>query len=377
MQIIFLDAPEAKQIVDKILEAKPIVLAGSGISTFKSLTGNDTCLPSGKEFTEDMFDYLLPPDFFGYNLYMIKILREQWQNVVFENLLESCPDYDKLRRIIKKSFIKAEPNQIHKCISDIFIKGDFSGLITTNYDQCFDNLLKNHDVERVVIKEDYDLVKQPFENLYFKIHGSIDDTDGKTLVFALHQEGFLKEWKREFLPKMIQTNSLFIVGYSGSDFEICPELLKLPIETVFWNLTGKNKEQFMNKLNFNTNEFLKKKDGYFLVGDMKVLFSSITNQPINLDKGESSKDFFKLIKDEASFTKMEIGIWRASILNTIGCASLAFKASEEVLAMFREKDNEASEEVLAISPEKDNEAKIRRQLAKSLYDLGKYNQSAK
>lgn len=278
MQIIFLDTPEAKLIISEILVKKPIVLAGSGISTLKSLTENDTendiCLPSGSEFTSGMFDYLFPPDFLGDNSHVTELLSKQWQNVVFENLLESCPDHPKLRRIIKRIFIKAKPNSIHKCIVDSFIKEDFSGLITTNYDLCFDDLFKYCEVERIVTKKDSKSINPLVEKLYFKIHGSVDDTDGETLVFALSHESLLDSGKQELLDKMIQNNSLLIVGYSGSDFEICPKLLEIPIETVFWNLRGEkyNIEYFMNKLSINAKKFLEKKDGYFLVGDIKDLF---------------------------------------------------------------------------------------------------------
>ena len=97
------------------------MLAGSGISVFKPISNGgekvDTGLPTGKKFNGSMYSYLFPSDLLYKDIAFS--LRKQWKNVVFENLLESCPDEVKLRRIIKETFEEMEPNLIHQYIADL------------------------------------------------------------------------------------------------------------------------------------------------------------------------------------------------------------------------------------------------------------------
>jgi len=80
---------------------------------------------------------------------------------------------------------------------------------------------------------------------------------------------------------------------------------------------------------------------------------------INLEEGDSDK-LFKEIKQ--AFTETEKNIWKMSILNTMGCASLASKMNYELMKLPRTPDQEK---------------KIKLQFARSLYDSGKYREAAK
>jgi hypothetical protein len=150
---------------------------------------------------------------------------------------------------------------------------------------------------------------------------------------------------------MVKGRSLLIIGYSGLDFEICPEILKMPVKNIFWNLRNFKE----NQISPNARRFLKEMSGYFLIGDMLNFLQ------VDARRGKFSNDLLNSIKTE--FTDCEIGIWRASILNSIGCASIALKASKESLTR--------------CSQNKGDLASLKRQEAQALFHTGKYRQSGK
>jgi len=345
MEKVYLQTHKAKRIISQLLTDHPVILAGSTISGWEP-----TCLPVGMDFTKGMFDLLFPSHFLGNNSDLINHLKMHFEKVCFEHLLERCPDHQKLTPIIKRVFLIDSFNPFHEAIAEAFIKGMVQGVITTNYDLCLDKLLVNPNITRVVTKEDLELVDAT-KKVYFKIHGSVDDNSGETLRWALSHESYLEPWKRELLLNMIKDKSLLIIGYSGLDFEICPEILKMPVKNVYWNIF---REEDMSP---NAHRFLKEKTGYFLFGDMRILLASLVSRHVNAEKPKkSSNNLLDSIKKE--FTEYEIGIWRASLLNSMGCASLALKASKEMLAT-------------------DLVINLRRQKAQALFHSGKYHQSAK
>jgi len=320
MQVVYLETPEVERIISQLLIEPPVIITGSAISGWEP-----TCLPVGMDFTKSMFNLLFPSDFLGNDLHLIEHLDILWRNVPFELLLERCPNHQRLIPIIKRSFQIDKFNPIHEAIAEAFIRGKLRGVITTNYDLCLDKLLTNvKDIAKVVTEDDYKSVDVTTKRIYFKIHGSTDDKKGETLVWALSHENYLPDWKRELLLDMIKGKSLLIIGYSGLDFEICPEILKLPVKNIFWNIL---KEKNMSP---NARRFLKEIPGYFLVGDMKILLSLLVCHPVNATWGNFSADLLDSIKKE--FTEYEIGIWGASLLNSMGCASIALKASKRMLA---------------------------------------------
>jgi len=350
MEEVYLQTPKAKCIISQLLTDHPLILAGSAISGWEP-----TCLPVGMDFTKGMFNLLFPSHFLGNNSHLIEHVKMLFEKVSFEHLLERCPDHQKLTPIIKRVFQIDRFNPVHMAIAEAFIKGTVQGVITTNYDLCLDKLLVTANITRVVTKEDLELVDAT-KKVYFKIHGSADDNNGETLRWALSHESYLEPWKREILLNMIKDKSLLIIGYSGLDFEICPEILKMPVKNVYWNIF---REEDMSP---NARRFLKEKTGYFLFGDMRILLSSLVNHHVNAEKPKrSSNDLLDSIKKE--FTEYEIGIWKASLLNSMGCASLALKAGKEMLA----------KEMLAT----DLVVNLRRQKAQALFHSGKYHQSAK
>lgn len=452
MEIIYLEDPKAKSIISKYLANHPLILVGSAISAWEP-----TRLPVGEDFTKGMFNLLFPSHFLGNNdRNMVKELSESLYDLLvkvpFEHLLERCPNHKKLTPIIKRCFAIDRFNHIHEAIAEALIDEKFQGIITTNYDLCLDKLLANNPIiPRVVEKNDFQSVNVKTQRVYFKIHGSADDKEGETLVWALSHESYLPDWKRKLLSAMIAGRSLLIIGYSGRDFEICPEILKMHAKNIFWNwniqekylfswhnVPGNDSERLLrslkndfdidwsenaeinksrngriinisndensaeirmdekkekailrisdgrtyelkvkteegklniykkdkranieNQISPNARRFLKELPGYFLVGNMLTLLSQLI-RPVKATWGKSSNDLLDSIKK--AFTKNEMGIWRASLLNSMGCASIALKASREMLKCSQSKADFVS---------------LRREEAQALYHTGKYYQSAK
>jgi len=365
MEIVYLKDPEAKSIISKHLTVPPVILAGSAISAWEP-----TCLPIGEAFTKGMFDLLFPSQFLENNSNLIEHLDNLWRKVPFEHLLERCPNHKKLTPLIKRTFAIDRFNPVHEAIAEASIGGKFQGIITTNYDLCLDKLLANaKNITRVVTKNEFQSADVSTQRIYFKIHGSADDKEGETLVWALSHESYLPDWKRKLLSDLIKGRSLLIIGYSGLDFEICPEILKMPVKNVFWNIREEKdkREDIENQNSPNARRFLKELPGYLLVGDMQTLLSLLI-RPVNATWGKSSNsELFDSIKEE--FTELEIGIWRASLLNSIGCASIALKASRELLARSSQSKVDSIDKVDLVS--------LRRGEAQALFHTGKYYQSAK
>jgi len=260
---------EAKSFIDGLKKADDIVvLVGSFISVYPP-----TCLFSGTQFVEEVFTFLFPQDFFDSSSEEQRILEEFFNHVPFEHLLERYPNREKLIRVFKKAYFIKKFNPLHKLLADLLINGKIKALITPNYDLCLDEALSkcSNRFLRIVTKNDFDINKNniPNINIYFKIHGSADDNEGETLVLTLTQESILPEWKREVLYQILNGRALVITGYSGKDFEICPELERMDFKQIIWNTKN---EALPSK---NAERLLTKRNGIQLIMDMKELLSEL------------------------------------------------------------------------------------------------------
>jgi len=127
---------ESDKIISTIKEKPFVILFGSAISFYKP-----TSLITGKDFTNEIFNLLFPKTIFQSNNKLEKLLKEYFNYVPFEHLLERCPNQEKIKMIIKNHFFVDQFNILHKTLADNFLNGSISNLITTNYDLCLDTLL--------------------------------------------------------------------------------------------------------------------------------------------------------------------------------------------------------------------------------------------
>lgn len=355
-KVIEIDSKEGEKIMQQILSKPPVVLVGAAISMW-----NPTNLPFGSKISNQMFDLLFPKSLFKQEEYkkcksIIKDYflgserkkneneEENTENkkksilgLPFEVIFEGCPkkSKQKLVSIFKKAFSIRECNPVHKALRDHLLSDGFPAIITTNYDLCLDEVLDvsdSHPVSSEVVRviEKQDIEQSQIHNkkkIYFKLHGSVDDAEGRSLVFSLRQERRLPEWKKRLLYKLFKRHqSLLVIGYSGSDFEICPELFskKSPLKKIFWNIR--------EVPSINAKRFAGRKDHIntlFLEGDMRKLLSELRSTEVNARKeGPERRSLVSYIDSE--FNSQELALWRIALLKRMGIPKPALKDYEKL-----------------------------------------------
>ncbi|MCK4533253.1 SIR2 family protein [bacterium] len=343
---------EANSLISELKQSDFVIFTGSTISSWEP-----TCLFSGRQFTDEMFKFLFPLNFVDNNSKERDILEKLFKKVPFEHLLERYPNRNILTSVFTKIFSLKEYNPLHKVLGQALIEGEIKALITTNYDLCFDEVFKQRNDSRVLrITAKDDIVQDDIKNkkIYFKIHGS--DDNPSTLIFTLTHESVLESWKRKILWETLNQRRLLIIGYSGADFEICPEIERMPIKQIVWNT---KEDEFPSN---NAKILLTQKSGIQLIGDMKTLLIDLFGKEIDSSFNPQT-DKIDFVKLSLESNKAKILEWRASLLNSMGVPSLAQKASEELLSTVA--SGLSMDYIRAI-----------RQKAQALFHLGKYRESA-
>jgi len=346
---------EYDKTIEELKKDPPVVLVGSFISTWLP-----TSLPNAQKLTSDIFELLFPQTLTGLDEIGNRYLRTIFTNVPFEHVFERCSNEEKIRKIIKEAFLVDAYNPAHQAIADGLISGKFRAVITTNYDLCFDKLFgycstqSNRQIKRIIRESDYTNHYPTNNRFYFKIHGSADDVDGESLVFALRHESILPDWKRKLLIEALSGKNLLVIGYSGLDFEICPELSNIPIKQIYWN-------SFTDKFPSPNAEILLRKNSnnVLLIGDMRNLLSDLI-WPISAQAGISSDNFIFEIYNK--FTQYELNYWRVTLLNSMGCPSIAFNIAQSCLG--------------DVADDKLDFLRMNRQIAQALFHKGRYRDSA-
>jgi len=355
---IFLD-----QIGDTELQAlfgnQPITaFLGSGVSIW-----DPTNLPNGKAFADGLFQALFPDNAMHSDPLgpLRSELQELFRKIPFEIVMEKCPEPDLLARSLKRIYNVTNHNAIHRVFADKFITGEVHSIVTTNYDCCIDQVLSDllgHQigpsttpVRRVVNERDIPNGRAQ-DRVYFKIHGSADDVTGSSMVFRLTQESALPSWKRSLLREMLTGRLLLIVGYSGLDFEICPEISQLKPAQIIWN--------FLKTEDMATNAriVLGNTNGHALIGDMRDLVSRLLGSVVATMKAPSV-DTEKVIRD--TFTESDQLLWRARLLNSLSYGRAALKIVDRLL-------KEDAEPIRRIE--------ILEERARALHYVGAYKQAA-
>jgi len=296
------------------------LIVGSAISLF-----HPTSLLSGQRLSAIIVEFLWSQSRVGYD----EDLKKYILNIPFEYLCEYCPDRSKLRNILVSEFYPRAPNDIHKAIASLVRANLIKHIITTNYDTCLEELLPNgNPLKHVVIEEEARLLNDS-DRVLFKIHGSASAEYQGSMVFSLRQEGVLADWKRAVLRKIVNNNVLLVVGYSGLDFEVCPEIPLASPAFVIWNDLGKGQYTRKQEL-FSVNAWrvLTRTEGVALLGDLRDLFSQLLGDQINPRITEVSSFSSNL---RSSFDGKQAKIWSCSVLAYAGYGKQAEQISKTLL----------------------------------------------
>jgi hypothetical protein len=101
-----------------------------------------------------------------------------------------------------------------------------------------------------------------------------------------------------------------VIGYSGSDFDICPEIALARPKQIIWNFLSWNKNNIPPNIKFLS----KRCDLVVLIGDMRELLSRLY-RPVSASFGKSELDLDQLLKD--TFDENCKILWRIRIYNSI------------------------------------------------------------
>lgn len=294
-----------------------VVIVGSGISGWEPST-----LPTGQDFTAGVKDALFStPGHPSISSNDIMFLKDHLDNIPFEMILERCPDQGRIGQLLSSLYSGHSVNEIHQALGDLARSGKIHSIITTNYDLGLDVVLSGGPLPTVVSQSD---APPPGDRVYFKIHGCVNSPG--TMIYSLSQESELPLWKKNVLSSVLSGRPLLLIGYSGLDFEICPELKRCSPSKILWN--------FFSNADKERSPGLKhvqqlRTPQHALIGDMRKLFSllGVPVSPTYASGGVHN------IGDElrSLFSSDALLLWRARVLTSIGHARLALDANKPLL----------------------------------------------
>lgn len=351
--IIDLDSIEATDILQKLKNDGGITLfVGSAISMW-----HPTLLPPGQTVT-DYLAGLLVEQFDIPDATKKKEIVEAIVATPFEYIWDQSPNNPLLGKIIVDEYKNKSPNTIHEAIKNLVSSGLIKHVITTNYDTCLDQVFQNiGNITKVVTEKDAQAINDD-DNIYFKIHGSAENGLESTIVYRLAHEGALPDWKRQVLRQCITNSTLLVIGYSGLDFEICPEIILAKPSQIIWN-SYSNPNTDNKALTPNSLRVLQSQsENTAIWGDMKKAFSLLGQSIPTLSMSKTPPSW----KLDAILSKTEIQIWACSIISPLGYGAQAENLAYKILDTIDEKSQHYATTVFLLSD--------------ALFHKGKYLQSA-
>jgi hypothetical protein len=317
---------DAAQVIDDLMRGThgaPTVFAGSGLSIWEPSE-----LPSGQDFTKAMFSVLFG-DFLASSAaeraLLERVFGKEWSphfsGMPFEHLMECCPSEAKANALVNRLYNSRSPNALHRALAKGLKQGKIHSIITTNYDCCLDEALtaERCPFVKAVTPEQALAARGAVEPRYFKIHGSVEGRLETSPMFTLRHEGLLHPHKRALLADLVEGRPLIMLGYSGLDFELCPEIERLQLANLVWN----NLWDYYPSV--SAERLIRGKDGTLLYGDMRDLLGrwlSLADRPEMVPSKEA--DVRAAVRE--LFDEGELAMWRVRVLNSLGLASFTLKA---------------------------------------------------
>ncbi len=366
--------------LENSLESRNLVIfAGSAISRFYP-----SCFPSGQVFSDELIGTLQSSYSTHHNAACskkeVQRLKLYLNRIPFEVLLlygKEATSETKIIKLLSELYSGVKYNDVHTSLATCLNK--VSAFITPNYDtliehaligstnvlryNCLNSNLKNKNFLRISSGNDYENLyinsKNNQETVLFKIHGSVDHDEFKP-IYEINQEGQIDTWRKELLCNLVKDKNILFIGYSGMDFDILPELLKISIAKVWWNtLTLTTKD-----ITDDARLLISKNKGHLLEGDMGKLLGRLTKKSLSLQPCPYEKECLSK-KLNSIFTKAELRHWYGMILARQGFGTEAHPLLRNEL-FDAEQQTGGNSERLAI---------IQRDIGEALFHMGKYKQA--
>lgn len=309
---ILIDSAEGIAYLHDIRRTGHVVaLLGSGISIW-----HPSNMPNGQRITDALADVIATSTISPRSTFIDRI-----KNTAFEHIMERYPKAGVLRSIVAHAFYPTPPNPVHEAFASLLKDGVIKHVITTNYDVGLEAACAAiggpTNTPQVIVTEDDVPASGIMEPVLFKIHGCAAPGNNDSIVLTLRGEGEMPRWKREILRTLINGNHLLVCGYSGLDFEICPELMHLSPAGITWNCFG-NPAIEGNALTANARRVLDAAVGTPLVGDMNKMLQVLTGRSWSADFSRVSPDFVnELVR---ALDSWELDKWRVWVMNGLSCA---------------------------------------------------------
>lgn len=229
----FTDIRAIKEAIDS---KKLVVFAGAGISI-------DAGVPAWKLLIDEMKNDMSVPNGEDDFLRIAQMYYNERQEKEF---------IDKVRKVLRHK--KLRYNEIHEAVFEL----NPEHILTTNFDDLLEQVIRSKAYPFTVIKKDSDLPYSQSSNLLIKIHGDLEEGN-----LVLKEDDYLEFESKHpliesFIKNMFSSKVVLFVGYSFSDIN-----LKVILQSVR-NILG---QDFQNayllsideKFHPNKREYLKKK----------------------------------------------------------------------------------------------------------------------
>lgn len=295
-----------------------VALLGSGVSIWEPSN-----LPAGQDITWALADVLIPS-----STAPIGTVRGLIEKSAFEHIMFRYPKHDRLRDVLSDVYGAAPCNPVHKSFARLLDRGIIEHIVTTNYDtgleQACSMACRPSRMPQVVVDGGEVSRVDWSRPVIFKIHGCASPGRSGSIIANYEEEGELDEWKRDFLTVMLSGRGLLVCGYSGYDFEICPELISINPRPVYWNALH-NPAVNPDALTDNARRVLQKagSDATLIAGDMLKMLGALDG-PITASRwrGGAAGTVNQLVDDllTGEPDDWQLDLWRIWVLNGTGCS---------------------------------------------------------
>jgi hypothetical protein len=288
-----------------------VALLGSGISMWAPSN-----MPNGQRITDELANIIASTTVSSRSTVMDRI-----KSSAFEHIMERYPKQGILRSIVAGAYHPTPPNPVHEAFARLLSTGVVEHIITTNYDVGLESacsaICSPTEMPQVVVAESNLTTATITKPILFKIHGCAASGNEASIILTLGGEGEMPDWKRALLRRLINGRHLLVCGYSGLDFEICPELIRLAPSQTTWN-SYQDPRTDEKALTANAKRVLEATNGTPLVGDMNKMLQSLTGKSWSADASKISPDLVRQMVN--ALDDWELDKWRARVLNGLGCA---------------------------------------------------------